>query len=64
VYLYALVAADSDFAVDVFTSRALAEEALVDVLADEPAFAPLLDIVAIPPPWLERGDRRFATDPR
>lgn len=62
VYLYALVAADSDFAVDVFTSRAAAEQALSEVLADEPAFEPLLEIISIPPPWHER-DRAFAADP-
>lgn len=61
--LYALVAADSDFAIDVFPSRQAAETALAEVLFDEPAFEPLLDIVAIPPPWLE-GARNFATDPR
>jgi hypothetical protein len=63
VHLYALVAADSEFAVDVFTTRRDAEAALADVLFDEPAFAPLLDIVAVPPPWLD-GERAFATDPR
>lgn len=57
MYLYALVAHDSDFAVDVFTSRQAAEDALREVLGDEPAFAPLLDIVALPPPWLEDRER-------
>jgi hypothetical protein len=45
--LYALVAADSTFAVDVFVSRESAEEALDDVLFDEPAFADLLAVVAV-----------------
>lgn len=47
VRLYALVASDSAFAVDVFVSRASADEALADVLADEPAFADLLEIVVV-----------------
>jgi hypothetical protein len=47
VRLYALVASDSAFAVDVFVSRASADEALADVLADEPAFADLLAIVVV-----------------
>ena len=51
--LYALVASDSSFAVDVFVSRELAEKALADVLCDEPAFAPLLAIEPIFPPWLD-----------
>jgi len=63
VHLYALVAADCSFAVDLFASRAAAEEALRDVLGDEPAFEPLLEIVPITPPWHER-DRAFASDPR
>lgn len=63
MHLYALVAADSNFAVDVFTSRVSAEEALRDVLHDEPAFESLLEIVAIPPPWLDE-DRASAADPR
>lgn len=44
VILYALVANDSDFAVDVFADYRLAAQALKDVLADEPDFAPLLAI--------------------
>jgi hypothetical protein len=36
VHLYALVASDSDFAVDVFVSVELARAALAEVLADEP----------------------------
>jgi hypothetical protein len=51
VYLYALVAADSNFAVDVFVTDSDAQQALADVLFDEPAFAPLLSVVALPPPW-------------
>lgn len=47
--LFALVAADSSFAVDVFTELAAAEQALAEVLADEPAFADLLAVVALPP---------------
>jgi len=35
---------------------------LREVLFDEPAFEPLLKIVATPPPWL--GNRAFAADPR
>ena len=44
VLLYTLVANDCEFAVDVFSSRDLAERALRDTLADEPAF---LDLLAI-----------------
>lgn len=61
--LYALVATDSNFAVDVFTSSAAANQALSEVLADEPAFQSLLEVILIPPPWHER-DRAFAADPR
>ena len=60
--LGALVATDSDFAVDVFVTEASAQRALAEVLADEPAFAPLLEIVALLPPWLE-SDNVFAADP-
>jgi hypothetical protein len=49
--LYALIANDTSFAIDLFVTRALAEAALRDVLDDEPAFSPLLSIEAIPPPW-------------
>jgi len=49
VILYALVAADSEFAIDVFPSRALAENALREVLTDEPDFSGLLEIVALAP---------------
>ena len=47
--LYALVAADSEFAIDVFPSRELAENALREVLTDEPDFSGLLEIVALAP---------------
>jgi hypothetical protein len=56
VYLYALVARESAFAVDVFISREAAEEALVEVLLDEPGLALLLDIADLPPPWFEDGE--------
>lgn len=46
--VYALVASDCDFAVDVFVELAAAERALADVLADEPRFAQLLSVVALP----------------
>jgi hypothetical protein len=62
VHLYALVAADSNFAIDVFASRATAEAALREVLHDEPAFEQLLEIVAIPPPWLDQN-REAAASP-
>lgn len=63
MHLYALVAADSNFAIDLFTSRASAQQALCDVLHDEPAFEPLLEIVPIPPPWHDARDRDFAAEP-
>lgn len=47
--LYALVASDCRFAVDVFVTRALAEEAMAEVLADEPGYAPLLSIRELEP---------------
>jgi hypothetical protein len=47
VRLYALVAADSTFAVDLFVRRGLAAEALADALFDEPALADLLAVVAV-----------------
>lgn len=53
--LFALVASDCDFAVEVFPTSALAEQALADVLADEPAFIELLSIVKISEP---AGDDR------
>ena len=45
--LYALVAGDCDFAVDLFPTLALAERALAEVLADEPLFAELLSIALV-----------------
>lgn len=53
MFFYALVAADSDFAIDVFVSQESAEDSLREVLCDEPGFAPLLSIVPLPPPWLD-----------
>jgi hypothetical protein len=53
VLLYALVANDSDFAVDVFPTRELAEQALAEVLADEPAFTKLLTIAHLTDELLE-----------
>jgi hypothetical protein len=44
VLLFALVASDSDFTIDLYTSREAAEEALRQVLADEPDFEELLSI--------------------
>lgn len=61
--LYALVAADSSFAVDVFVTRELAERALADVLADEPAFESLLSVEEISPPWLHGLDERATSSP-
>ena len=46
--LYALVAADCEFAIDVFVERAHAERALADAVADEPGFATLLGVVPVP----------------
>lgn len=64
VFLYALVAADSDFAIDVFVSRESAADALREVLFDEPGFAPLLTIVPLPPPWLDDCDRALEVYPQ
>jgi hypothetical protein len=56
--LYAIVAADSDFAIDVFVDRATAAQALAEVLGDEPAFVELLSVVELPQeesraaPWI------------
>lgn len=44
---YALVADDATFAIDLWPSREDAEEALRQVLVDEPAFADLLRIELI-----------------
>lgn len=48
--LYALVAADCTFAVDLYVSRDDAEQALSDALHDVPAWVTLLSIVELPPP--------------
>ena len=45
--LYALVASDCSFAVDLYPTRELAEAALADVLTDEPGFVDLVSIEAI-----------------
>ena len=45
--LFALVAADTTFAVDLYPTRALAEEALRAVLRDEPRFVDLLSVEAV-----------------
>jgi hypothetical protein len=42
--LFALVASDSDFAIDLYPSREAAEEALRQAVADEPKFEELLSI--------------------
>jgi hypothetical protein len=47
VNLYALVASDSSFAVDLYVTRDAAESALRTALADEPGFAGLLSIVQL-----------------
>jgi hypothetical protein len=47
VLFYALVASDSDFAIDLFPTQERAEEELRKVLYDEPGFVNLLDIVEI-----------------
>ncbi len=44
VLFFALVAADSKFAIDLYPSREMAEKALRQVLADEPEFEELLRI--------------------
>lgn len=51
--LYALVASDCRHAVDLFVTRDLAEQALAEALADEPAFAALLSIDVIDEPAME-----------
>ena len=45
--LYALVASDCRFAVELFATRELADAALADVLKDEPGFESLLSITTI-----------------
>jgi hypothetical protein len=42
--LFALVASDSDFAIDLYPSREGAEDALSQALADEPEFEDLLTV--------------------
>jgi hypothetical protein len=54
--LYALAASDSDYAIDVFATLKLAEQALAEVLFDEPGFASLLSIIGIPPRFDIPGD--------
>jgi hypothetical protein len=44
VLFFALVAADSKFAIDLYPSREMAENTLRQVLADEPEFEELLRI--------------------
>jgi hypothetical protein len=44
VLFFALVASDSNFAIDLYPSREAAEEALRQVLNDEPEFEALLRI--------------------
>jgi hypothetical protein len=63
VYLYALVAADCARAVDVFVAEADAQQALADVLRDEPALASLLAVIPLPPPWAGRNEIAFETHP-
>lgn len=41
---YALVSDDSAFAIDLYPSREQAEQALQDVLADEPTFRELIRV--------------------
>lgn len=62
--LYAFVTARSDFAVDVYLSREQAEAALREAVADEPDFEPLLDIIAIPPPWAETEELLLEVHPQ
>ena len=56
--LYALVASDCDFAVDVFVDRERAERALAAAVTDEPDFADLLTVFPLPleasraPAWI------------
>jgi hypothetical protein len=63
ITLYALVASDSNFAVDVFVTHELAEQALREVLFDEPGFAPLLSIEPITPPWLHEHEGSATSRP-
>lgn len=50
IVLWALIANDCTFAVDVFVSRELAQRALADALADEPSWVDLLEIGPIHEP--------------
>ena len=45
--LFALVASDCNFAVDLFVERLAAEQALTAALADEPDWADLLSVIAV-----------------
>ncbi|MCP9486549.1 MAG: hypothetical protein MSC30_11855 [Gaiellaceae bacterium MAG52_C11] len=45
--LFALVEADDPLAIDVFVNEKLAAEALLDVLRDEPKWAPFFSVVEI-----------------
>jgi hypothetical protein len=56
VDLYALVASDCTAAIDVFVSDVDAQRTLADVLHDEPAFASLLSVIPLPPPWAGRDE--------
>ena len=60
--LFALVASDSLFAVEVFVTRRLADEALAAVLRDEPSFVNLLSIEAIAEPELHETELRLYVD--
>jgi hypothetical protein len=42
--LFALVASDSDFAIDLYPSREAAEQAMHQALTDEPEFQELLSV--------------------
>jgi hypothetical protein len=45
--LFALVASDSTFAIDLYVSRERAEAELAAAVADEPRFADLLSVLAV-----------------
>lgn len=62
--LYALVSSDSDFAIDLFATREAAEDAMRSALEDEPAFAPLLSILLIKPPWSTSNWFDLSANPR
>lgn len=44
---YALIASDSDFAIDLYPTRERPEQALSNVLHDEPSFADILAVAEI-----------------